>query len=137
MVLFFVLYFVIFGLIAKAQKNKKKKTEENFTKTRSNIQEINNAESISKAKQFNWQDYIGGRPIKRVIFGIVLSIILLAFLALRFFDYFNSAFLALFIAYFFLNICAKIVQIKICMTTSTIETTIQKTKSNNCIKLNG
>lgn len=91
MVLFYVLYFVIFGLIAKAQKNKKKKTEENFTKTRSNIQEINNAESISKAKQFNWQDYIGGRPIKRVIFGIVLSIILLAFLALRFFDYFNTS----------------------------------------------
>ena len=91
MFLFYVLYFVIFGLIAKAQKNKKKKTEENFTKTRSNIQEINNAESISKAKQFNWQDYIGGRPIKRVIFGIVLSIILLAFLALRFFDYFNTS----------------------------------------------
>lgn len=40
MVLFYVLYFVIFGLIAKAQKNKKKKTEENFTKTRSNIQEL-------------------------------------------------------------------------------------------------
>lgn len=90
MLVFYILYFLILGLIAKAQKNKKKKEAENFTKAKSNVQEIDNAEAILKTKQFNWQDYIGGRPIKRVVFGIVLSILLIAFLTLRFFNYFNS-----------------------------------------------
>lgn len=92
-IVFYIIYFLIFGLIARAQKNKKVEAASSRASKKTAIEGKEPAATTTKKEKsdFKWQDYKGGRPIKRVVLAIILSIFLLLFLVLRFFNYFTTS----------------------------------------------
>lgn len=90
-IVFYIIYFLVFGLIARAQRNKKLAASSSRSQKKTAVEGKEVVAGTKKEKSdFKWQDYKGGRPIKRVILAIVLSVALLFVLVMRFFNYFTT-----------------------------------------------